>query len=189
MKFNKRHSKPKPKQQWKTPEGYQLFVMDGGAVHICFPTGWITRATEYGSLKLHDAEPPADSCKMQISYFRHPPTLPRTFNFERSVKLLQKTKVDMKEHYDIQPPQTMRRDGLQFGWVESKYPDTDKGRVVRSRALVVIGNCVQAIITYDCWDNEVEKHETVWKTLLKTIRLGEFLANPATGQLQKPELN
>lgn len=188
MKFKRSHLKPKPNQQWKTPEGYQLFVMDGGAVHICYPTGWITRATEYGSLKLHDAEPPTDSCKMQLSYFRHPPNLPRTFNFARSVKLLEKAKVEEK-HDDIQPPVISRRDGLQFGWVASKYPDSEAGRMVHSRALVVIGNCVQALITYDCWEDEVEKFAPVWDTLLKTIRLGEFIANPATGQLQKPDLN
>jgi hypothetical protein len=78
---------------------------------------------------------------------------------------------------------------MRFAWVQSKYHDPDNGRLICSRSLMAFGNNVHVVITYDCWDDEVEKFEPVWKTLLKTMRLGEFVADPATGRILRPELN
>ena len=188
MKFKKRDVKLKPNHHWKTPEGYQLIVLDRGAVHICFPQGWEVTPGKITSIKLHDAAPPDDNCRMEISYFRIPPIMSRAFPFERAMKVVENTETDL-EHYDKQPPAYLRRDGLRFGWIESKYADPENGRAVCSRALLVYGNNVQVLITYDCWADEMEKFAPVWNTLLKTIRLGEYVANPATGQIIKPHLN
>lgn len=170
------------------PEGYQLIVLDRGAVHICFPEGWIARPSDKGSMRLHDAEPPDDSCRLEISYWKLHPVMALNFPFETAVKVLQDTKTEL-EHEEKKEPVLSRRDGLRFGWVESQYPDPDNGRAVCSRSLLVVGNKIQVIITYDCWADETERFEPVWKTLLRTIRLGEYIANPASGQVIKPDLN
>ena len=187
FKFKKRDVKLKPNHQWRTPPGYKLIVMGRGAVHICFPRGWVDHATEHGSIRLHDAEPPGDSCRMEISFFII--DVGRAFYpFEHLVRNMGKAKTDI-ERLNPKEPVFSRRDGLRFGWMESNYHDPDNGRLVCSRSLLVYGHKVQALITYDCWADRVEEFEPVWNTLLKTMRLGQYVPDPSTGIIARPELN
>lgn len=188
MKFKKRSIKLKPGHQWKTPEGYQLIVLDRGAVHVCFPHGWQVKPQETGSILLSDDEPPLDDCRMEISYWRLHPVMARNFPFEKMVGEIQNSK-DKLEHEAMSEPVYSKRDGLRFGWVESAYPDPDNGRPVRSRTLLVFGNNIQVLLSYACWEDDFEKFMPVWKTMMKTIRLGEYIANPATGAVIRPQLN
>ena len=170
------------------PDGYQLIVMDRGAVHLCFPSGWLARPSDKGSMLLCDAEPPLDDCRLEVSYWRLHPALARNFPFERAVSEMCRTK-DEAEDETSSAPFYNKRDGLRFGWVESGYPDADNGRPVHSRTLLVLGNNIQVLISYACWADETEKFLPVWKTLLKTIRLGEYVNDPSSGYVIKPHLN
>jgi hypothetical protein len=188
MKFKKKSIKLKPGHQWKTPDGYQLIVLDRGAVHICFPQGWEVKPQETGSILLSDAEPPLDDCRMEVSYWRLNPAAARIYPFEKMVSELLRAKGEM-EHESVSEPVVSKRDRLRFGWVESTYPDPDNGRPVRSRTLLVFGNCIQVLLSYACWEDDVERFMPVWKTMMKTMRLGEYVSHPATGSIIRPHLN
>ncbi|MGH9767292.1 MAG: hypothetical protein ACREAB_07640 [Blastocatellia bacterium] len=75
-KWPKKSVKLKKNHGWRGKPGYNVFVMDRGAVRFNFPLDWIIQpgtGNEMGTIKIHDREPPDDESLLDVSYMRLPP--------------------------------------------------------------------------------------------------------------------
>src|SRR5687768_15279187 len=57
--------------RWKASPGYNILVVDAGAVRFEYPNGWHV-VPKVGQLNLHDRLPPDDEGRFQITVFRLP---------------------------------------------------------------------------------------------------------------------
>jgi hypothetical protein len=175
---------------WTAPKGYQVLVVDKGAVHICFPSGWVANPTDI-SMRLSDVEPPDDSCRIEVSYvYLDRRISDESFSLEQAMKVICKTKaIDDVEYFDWKEPVFLRRDDFRLAWVERKHTDPTFFRPVISRSLIGVGNGVYLMITYNCWADDVLKFNPVWQTMLDTLKLGHYMPDPSTGRTYIPRLN
>jgi hypothetical protein len=73
------------------------------------------------------------------------------------------------------------RPGLEIAWTETRWVDPNEQREARTRHLVARANHVQPFITMDFWPEDAPRLTKVWKELLRTLRVGEYVADPRKG--------
>lgn len=187
MKFKKRKIKLKKDHLWEAPKGYQLLVMERGAVHVCFPRGWLIKP-KHDTMCIHDVEPPDDNCRIQISMFRFHPIAVGKMPFEKIVRQVLSKESDT-DFFDIKPIVFQNRPGMKMAWIERKYIDPDFHRPILSRTFFALENNIQVLISFDCWNDDAVKFQDVWEQMLKTLKLGHYVSDPSTGQTHVPRLN
>ena len=77
----------------------------------------------------------------------------------------------------------MQRDDLELAWREIEFLDSAELRDARSRMCIARQSTLQCVITFDFWAADLERCEAAWETVLATIQLGEFIADPTRGPL------
>ncbi|MDP9365957.1 MAG: hypothetical protein M3Q10_17350 [Chloroflexota bacterium] len=168
---------------WRCKPGYTIFVADRGAVRFDFPEAWVIVTDEEG-IKLHDVQPPDDNCRLQLSVFRFPAGLNWT-GVPLASMLEQSVDKDNEDRISRSPIAHVLRPGLEIVWTEVRRIDPGEKREARSRHLFAGGADVATLITLDYWPEDAPRFEPVWDEVLRSLRLGEYVADPRRGP-QRP---
>lgn len=168
---------------WRAPKGYVVLVLDRGAAHICIPATWVVSPGE-GAIDVHDKPPPDDDCVLQISTHR----IPIGIDFSGLPVS------DLLEGYLNGPQpernvlargevQTEHRGDLQVSWAETRFMDEPQNREACSRIALGRRLHVQALITLAYWPEDLPRIHPIWATVLQTLRIAEFVADPVNHRL------
>ena len=157
---------------WRAKPGYQIVVLDRGAVRFDVPQGWVIGPGE-GAVELRDRPSPDDLCLIQASVVYAPPgtdwrSLPLAELFEAV------TDVGHQEVIARGPAQHEERPGLELAWRETRYVDPGENREAHSCTLVARGADIHAVITISWWPEDAARFAPVWDELLRSLRLGEY---------------
>ncbi len=178
-KWHKKTYKMPDGLEWNTAPGYQTFIADQGAVRFDFPGDWLFEPSDK-SLKFRDREPPDDTCILEMSIFRLPPG--PNWNELSLVKLLEDC--NSGDHHEvIARGKTIysKRGDMEVAWSEQRYVDPEEHREARSRCLLARRGLIQPLITFAFWPEDAARHGPVWDELLRSLRLGEYVAFPIQG--------
>jgi hypothetical protein len=165
---------------WRARPGCKIFVADHGAVRLDYPQEW-TVAPDEGGVKFYDREPPDDSSRLEISYMRLPPVDWSGLSVATLVEA--GLRGDERPSSMWGPIKETRRGDLELAWREVRFLDAIERRKARSRTCIARRSTLQCLITFDFWEADLEQCEGAWGTVLDTLELGEFIANPARGPL------
>jgi hypothetical protein len=146
----------------------KILVLDRGAVELAYPRDWTVEPDPAGHLAIED---PTDSCKLEISCFRIPAELAGKLpSIEVSLAAALNQGGPAREILRADRP------GLEIAYVESRYEtdDTERGerRRARSFTLVALNGVHQALLTFACWEDDVEWAIPAWERMIATLRLG-----------------
>jgi hypothetical protein len=176
-KWEKQAYKLPENHGWRAKPGYQIFVAGRGDVRFDIPQGWIVEPDDV-SVKLYDKKPPADDCRLEMSYLRlHPGVdwsgLPLSRLFSEIIQ-----RSGQRDELSRGEVQVVKRDGLELMWQEIRFLDPGENREACSRACLARGQNVQPFITMDYWPEHAEKFVPVWDEVLRSLTLGDYIANP-----------
>lgn len=172
LKLQKQHT-------WTGTPGHKVIALDRGAVRFDFPQSWVVIPDE-DSLKIHDRRPPNDDFRLAVSYGRLAPQIDWT-----GLPLSELVEVAFQS--DERPIHTWgeivstRRGDLDIAWRELRFVDPIEHREAVSRVCIARRGIIQAIITFEYWDDHADRGRQVWDTVLKTLRLGDYIADPTKG--------
>jgi hypothetical protein len=150
-------------------------LADRGAVRFDYPQDWIV-SPDADSVTFYDKEPPADDSRLTLSVVRLPPVdwsgLPVAALVETGMR------GDERPIDTWGPIREAQRAGLDLAWREVSFRDAAGEREARSRICVARHSTVQCLITFDFWAADLERCEAAWQTVLETLELGKFVADP-----------
>lgn len=181
-KWKKESLKLKPNHGWKAKPGYNVMVLDRGAVRFDIPRDWHVEP-DSESIKLRDKPPPDDDCLLQVSMMKlHGgidwSQISLVYLLEGATKDDERGTVRVSETI-----YTKRPDLVEIAWYESSFIDPNEKREARSRACLargrsVQGYVVQPFITMDFWLDDYERFVPVWEEVLRSLTLGEYIQDP-----------
>src|SRR5437660_1746380 len=71
-KYTRQTLSLKDKHTWKAPPDHRIVLLDRGAVRFNIPESWVVEP-DAEALKVYDKQPPADDCRLSVTYIRTPP--------------------------------------------------------------------------------------------------------------------
>ena len=74
------------------------------------------------------------------------------------------------------------RPPMEAAWLQMQFHNPADGRETCSRVCLARAGCTLVIIVFDCWSEDELVLYGVWSTFLETLMVGEYFANPVTGQ-------
>jgi hypothetical protein len=170
----------KKKHGWRGKPGYNIFVMDRGAVRFNVPEKWVVKP-EAGHINIHDREPPDDECVLAVSYLRLPPGVDWSL-LPLSELLRDSVEGDDREVISRAETVEEERDDLSLAWTEMRVIDPEERREAFSRICIARGqNHIQCLITFDFWVSDAERARPVWEETLRSLEVGWFIADPTQG--------
>ncbi len=176
---------------WRTTRpGNKIFVADRGAVQFEFPASWIVDPGPEGSIRLRDKPEPDDSLRLEVSVIQHhvqddrAPRGYRAANIDWSDLPLAKLLLDVtarSERRDVtergQISEARRRD-LEVAWYQIEFMDPGEKRKAYSRLCLARGRGVHSFITLEFWPEDASLANRVWRGVLATLKLGEYISDP-----------
>ncbi|MFQ3615965.1 MAG: hypothetical protein SNJ57_03845 [Cyanobacteriota bacterium] len=163
---------------WKSQDGYNIFVAGRGAVRFDVPADWIFEPDEK-SFKFFDGKPPNDNCRLEVSYNLLPEGDWTLFPLVSVMKeLVEKDERNILEKGEIV---SLKRQTARIVWTEFKFLDSQENREAYSRICIGLGSGVQCLITFDYWVDDAERLTPVWDMVMKTLTLGLFIRDPRQG--------
>lgn len=176
--YHKETLRVRDNHTWTAKPGHNVLALDRGAVRFDFPQDWVVIPDE-DRLNVYDRRPPDDDCCLAVSYLRLAPIdwsgLPLA------------TLVEGAGEGDERPIHTRgdifaeRRGDMDVAWREVRFVDPKEGREAVSRTCIARRGTVQALITFDFWEDDAERCRLVWDTMLETLRLNDYIADPTRG--------
>jgi len=165
---------------WKAPPGYQIAVIDRGAVSFNFPAGWMIKG--FDPLEIHDGDPPNDNARIMVTVFNVPrgvdwsglPLGPLLLNAVQGgeIKILERSVVHEEPRTDIQ-----------VMWLQQKFRDPVEPRDAYSRIAMARGQRVHVLITFDFWVDQAEQMTPVWDEVLRSLLLDRVIQDPTKGEV------
>jgi hypothetical protein len=169
---------------WRAKDGNVVFVADRGAVHSGIPRHWVIELNG-GTPASYDRKPPYDECRLQLTVIRLPPRVDSSQL--PPAPMLEEVLANPDDDPDHDPTAqrseitTQNKCGIESAWTKTTFIDTTEHRPVRSHTLIARGNDVQIPITFDSWADDATRVLPVWKDVPRSLRLGEYIADPRRG--------
>ncbi len=177
-KYEKKTINLSDQHTWTATPGYNVIALDRGAVRLDFPREWIV-IPDNDSLKIHDRQPPDDDCVLAVSYIRLAPIdwsgLPLATLVEAG------TEEDERPIHTRGDIISSRHGDIEFAWREMAFIDPVEQREAFARLCIARKGVVQALITFDFWESDADRYRPVWDAVLKSVRLNDYIADPAKG--------
>jgi hypothetical protein len=181
-KWQKQTLRMRKDHLWKASPGCNVFVADRGAVRFDYPHDWVVIPgdTATDPIKFHDKQPPDDDCVLQMTLFRLNP------EFDWSGLPLPTMLADCVKGEDrgvtvLGPVRVVRRQDLELVWTETSWLEEKEQREARSRHCLARSGTIVPFFTLDFWPEHAARWDPVWETLLNSLRLGEYIADPRKG--------
>jgi hypothetical protein len=165
---------------WKAQPGCKIFVLARGAVRFDYPEDWVVVPAS-DSIEIYDKEPPADDCRLAVSFLEIPTIdwsgLPLRYLVEQS---------NQRDHRPINHRSEIlesRRGEMELAWREQRFVDPNEQREACSLFCLGRKGHVQALLTFDFWATDAERCLKVWSVVLKSLELDEPIADPTRGRI------
>lgn len=168
---------------WRARPGCKIMIAGRGAVILEFPDSWHVQVGE-SSVQLHDAPPPGDECRLELSFRSTARLEPEEVPME---EFLRAALQDARSGSRIGPIQSERRHDLGLVWAEQVFDDG--GRLAASRVALALGRGVQVLMTMDFWPEDRERIVPIWELVLGSLRVGRVVRDPLQGSPEDPGLN
>lgn len=168
----------KPDHGWKSKPGYKIFVAGRGAVRFDVPQNWHFEPDEK-SFRFHDALPPKDDARLEVSYNQLPESDWSLFPLQHTLKKVVEN--DTRNPIDRGEIITLKRQTARIVWTEIKFIDPTEDREAFSRICIGLGSNVQCLITFEYWADQAEKMTPVWDEVMRSLTLGLYIRDPRTG--------
>lgn len=189
--WNKRDLRLADDHGWRCKPGNVVFVADRGAVRFDIPKSWVVTG-DAGGIKIHDKQPPDDNSRIQLSIFYPPPVVDWTelpLATLLGSALVEHDPDDNRDLISQDPISHVLRPGLDIVWTEVRRMDPGEQREARHRHLFARGKgtdrgterTIMSIITLDFWPEDAGGCTTVWNELVRSLRLGQYVADPRRG--------
>jgi hypothetical protein len=176
-KFHKTDLPLKKDHQWTASQGFRIAALDRGAIRFEFPQDWICVPDE-DSVKFYDQEPPKDNCRLAVSRQRLPEAADRVSLASLVTGAAKDDSRGLQRTTDVAH---VRRQGMEFAWVEFQFTDPELKHEARSRFCFARGAGLYALITLEFWQEDNERFIPIWDHVLNTLSLGEFILDPTSG--------
>lgn len=177
-KYQKTTLKLQPNHTWTAKKGYQVIVLDRGAVRFQFPRKWVVIPDE-DSLKIYDRRPPNDDCILAVSYMRIPIVDWTGLPVSKLVEVANEG--DERPIYEWGEIHEARRGDIEYAWRETRFVDPTENREAFSRMCIARKGVVQALITFDFWESDAPRLLPVWDAVIESIELNDYIADPTKG--------
>ena len=168
------------KTNWKAKPGCKIFVADRGAVRFEFPREWWVKG-DPDSIKFRDRKPPHDDCVLAVSYLRLPPADWQALPLSDLIAHATEKSTERRGIHAWGEIVADRRIDLELAWRQGFYTDAKEDREAATRLCLARRNCVQALLTMDCWASELERFVPVWDHVLASLELDEPFTDPWVG--------
>ena len=167
--------------KWKCKPGYQSFIADRGTVRFDFPADWLLDVDDK-SLKFRDRPEPDDTCILELTVF-HLPAGPTWTDLPLTELLEHCTAEGPNEMLSLGKTVYLKRGDMELAWNEKRYVDPGENREAISRCLMARRGLIQPLFTLAYWPEDAARLGPVWDELLRSLRLGEYVAFPIQGDL------
>jgi hypothetical protein len=182
VRWQKQDLKLRENHGWRAKPGYSIFVADRGAVRFDIPQGWVVAPGD-GPLKICDKQPPDDNCCIQLTIFHLPPGI------DWSALPLAGMLADATDAHGDDDGEVLARGevvhivrtDMEIAWRETRFLDKETKREAISRSAIARGSNLQPLITFDFWVDDAPRLYPVWDELLRSLRLGDYVADPTIG--------
>ncbi len=186
QKWERRNLRLRENHGWKAKRGYQIFVLDRGAVRLDLPGEWIaTVKTEENSgrttFTFTDRPAPDDDCRLQVTAIYLPPGIDSSAL--PLPEMLEETAGGPDEYTVLGRSAAVheqRRD-LELAWVETRFIDPGEHREARSRTYLARRDGVHALITFEYWPEDAGRFLPIFDEITRSLRLAEFIRDPTRG--------
>ena len=163
---------------WSSKPGYKIFVAGRGAVRFDVPQDWHFEPDEK-SFRFHDALPPDDDCRLEVSYSHLPENDWNLFPLAHTVKKI--AIADRRDVIEQGEVIIFKRQTARIAWIQIKFLDSQENREAYSRICVGLGSNIQCLITFDYWADQAEGLTPVWDEVMNSLVLGLYIRDPRTG--------
>lgn len=183
-KWSKKSLRMDEDHTWRARPDHKIFVADRGAVRFDIPADWVVVTDEKG-LRLHDRQPPDDSCVLELTVFYLPPGIDWD-DLPLATMLAQAVDARGADLLGRTPVAHVLRSGLEIVWTETRAIDPGEQREARSRHLLARAANIQAFISLAFWPDDAQRLEPVWDEVIRSLRVGEFVDEPLRGPRRPP---
>ena len=166
---------------WSAAPGCKVFVADRGAVRFDVPRTWIVRPTNDG-IKFYDRRPPKDNLMLGISYLRIP--LMDWTCLPLAALVIESTARDSRQILGWEPVVQTRNVDLEIAWRQGRFWDRKDNRPAYTRFCFARRRTVQALLTLDFWETELERCAAAWDTILASLELDEPIMDVSRGPVR-----
>ena len=169
----------KKNHQWRAKPGYQICVLDRGALRFDFPASWTMTPTT-DAIKFNDKPPPDDDCLLQASVWYLAPGI----DWSELPLPDMVHDIVVKDERQLTPRGEVvrvRRPDLVLAWQEASFTDPVEQREAHSRACLAHAGRIMGLVTMDYWPEDAARFEPVWDEVLRSLRLGQYVKDPRTG--------
>ena len=177
-KYDKKTIKLKAQHTWTAKPGNNVLALNRGAVRFEYPRKWVVLPDE-DSLKVYDRRPPNDDCRLAVSHLWLAPLdwsgLPVATLVEAA------TQGDERPIHTWGEITSASHDGIDLAWRAMRFVDPIEHREAISHLCIARKGIVQALITFEFWDSDAARYRPVWDTVLETLRLNDYIADPTKG--------
>jgi hypothetical protein len=163
---------------WKAAPGCRILVVDGGAVRIDFPAQW-TVISRPKYVCVVDQYPARHQSLIAISWRRVPVD---ALGLPLEALLKEASSAETRTILYRRGPFAFFRPPLEGVWTELRVVDSEDGREVCSRICLARADCTQALLIFDSPPEDELTLFPVWRTVLATIAVGDYIENPTTGE-------
>lgn len=177
-KYEKESFRLPENHTWSAKKGYNVLVLDRGAVRIEVPDQWKV-LPDPDSIKIRDRDEPDDDMCLAVSYLRLAPIdwsgLPVSDLVEAA------TRGDERPIYEWLPIMSYKRRGVEIGWRAMRFIDPKEQREAYSHLCIARKGTVQMLLTFEFWEDDAARARTIWGDVLSSIELNDYIANPLRG--------
>jgi hypothetical protein len=166
-----------PGHGWRAQPHCKVLVLDRGAVRLEYPESWVMVPTP-DCVKVHDRQPPDDDCTLGVSYHRWP-AAGNGLSVARLVEESRRT--DPRALRALTPIVTESRLDMELAWGEGLFEDATAHREACGRLCLARRAGIQALLTFDFWTADRSRCEDVWGTVIGSLWLAEWIADPRKG--------
>jgi hypothetical protein len=167
-----------PNHGWRVRPGYKIFVANRGAVRFDVPQDWpISHGVR--SVHFHDRTPPKDECRLEFSLFNLPPLDWSRIPLQGILESVAHGQGFPAER--LAPPDETPLPAENLALCETRYLEPKTGKPARWRMCVARETRVHCLLTFSFWEADYERCDAVWRTVLETLVLGVYIADPRQG--------
>jgi hypothetical protein len=167
-----------PDHGWRVRPGCKIFVANRGAVRFDVPQDWPISHRER-SVAFHDRTPPNDECRLELSLFQLPPLDWSRIPLQRVLDVVARDQ-DFAAHR-LAPPADTPLAPENLALCETRYLEPKTGKPARWRMCVARETRVHCLLTFSFWEADFERCDAVWRTVIQTLVLGAYIADPRQG--------
>ncbi len=178
LKYHKQTLRMQEGHGWTSRPGCKIFVADRGAVRFDYPASWVV-LPDSDSIKFRDRKPPKDDCVIAFSYLCIPPIDWSGLPLAQLVEELCRGGERPIDRWDEMV--TARRFDLEYAWRQGHFIDPGEKRPALTRIGLARRQTVQALLTMEMWEVDLQRFSGVWDLVLETLELDEPIADPTRG--------